>query len=193
MGKILIIKNADFSENAVGLDKLYDLVKETDAPSLGYPHTTGSSNRFINTIPFAKKVKIYAVSVTLPSDLSSFAQDGIGNLNVGACTGTPTVDLETGKTSISNIDVKSTITTNVNALIRAAAADNDAYAGTTHVIALSEPLVLEIGEYVMVNISGTRFMVYSRTPSGDYGYMQNVNNSTSSNYNIANTFYGIEV
>ena len=196
MGQILIIKNANFSENAVSYDKLYDVVKETDVPVTSRPLSKGGSSLYINSIPFAKATKIYAVSITLPvfadGSADRYASNGNGYVNISAATATAIKDGNDNVIGLENIELRATVQTDVSNIVRAVAAGTIDY-GTTHVVQLSTPLTFNAGEYLVFNVSGSKVAVYSNVPDGEHGYMQNTSASTLSANNLANTFYGFEI
>ena len=179
MGQILLIKGADFSTNAVSLDNVYDIVKYTDLANPNYPFTTGDTNRAFNTIPLAKNVKIYAVSITLPSNISSLTKEITDTVfKVGSCNGSRTM--------------LGQVITNVDDLI-AKVVDGDIAAGSTVIVPLATPYTVHVNEYVTFSISSQRFACYSRPASGNYGYYQPVSSDTPTSYNLGVTFYGEEL
>lgn len=180
MGQILLIKGADFSANAVSLDNVYDTVKYTDAGSPSYPMTSGDSNIWFNTIAFTKKVKVYAVAITIPSDVSGFTKTTGNLVKVGSCN--------------SSREEIGRVSTNVDNLIEKIV-DGDIEAGSTVIVPLSTPYIINAGDYAWVGMTanGARFLCYARVPSGNYGYCQKLSSDTPTNYNLGVTFYGEEL
>lgn len=193
MGQVLKFKNADFSDNAVGLDKVYDTLKETDAPTPSYPLGNGM---WINTIPFAAGVTIYAFSITLPSSVT-YEQGDQAYVRVGVfhSENGPDADGYIAATvvgSIQNVDVSDLV---------AQVVAGEVALGTTHTIELNEPITVVSGDYIGVGYSpglgDKQAMVYARTVvDGVHGHIQKVSEEKPvdfvvSNYNLANTFYGV--
>lgn len=193
MGQILVLKNADFSDHAVDLENVYDVVKETCPPTVStLMGNTGDSSRRMNTLAFDKAVKIIAVSFTFPADITSLL-DKTTSINVGTCTYTTE--------TIEGI-VHYTITANaakaadVTSIIRKAIANVPGYeGGTTHTVRLSTPLEVDAGECIYLSTSGQAFYCYSRANDDSHGQMVPFSSGivTNVNYNFANTFYGIEI
>lgn len=192
MGQVLKFKNADFSDNAVGLDKVYDVLKETDAPTPSSPLGFGM---WINTIPFAERVTIYAFSITLPSSVT-YEQGNTAYVRICAYHSETGPDADgyipvTAVGTIQNVDLSDLI---------AQVVAGEVEPGSTHTIALNEPLTVASGDYIGVGLSSSlgnkRAMVYARTiVDGSYGHIQQVEEKPEefvvSNYNLANTFYGV--
>ena len=175
MGQVLIFKEADFSANAVSLDNVYDVVKETGVPSPGSPMVSGNNNSYYNSIPLDKTVKVYAVAFTLPSDILAYFTylDGNeekvwfteGSIKVGVCN--PSTGALIG----------SEVTTSVNYLYTEVKAKYEAgenVGGTTQIVRLSSPVTVDEGTCVSFGIrrksgdnSNNRIAVYSNDVAYD--------------------------
>lgn len=168
MGQVLIFKEADFSANAVSLDNVYDVVKETGVPSPGSPMVSGNNNSYYNSIPLDKTVKVYAVAFTLPSDILSYFTYEVdeervwfteGSIKVGVCN--PSTGALIG----------TEVTTSVNYLYAEVKAKYEAgenVGGTTQIVRLSSPVTVDEGACVSFGIrrqsgggTNNRIAVYS--------------------------------
>ena len=177
MGKILIIKGADFSNNA-----LASIIKRTDSIS---SENVGNLafRKYFNTIPLSDNVTIssFTFFVTLATMMNAskesvitiFATDGSNILRS------------------STVNVASII----NDLIEGRVSDREKVR-----VSLPSPLKIYAGEYFGICMGGAneeasatthnQLMSYVPTPSGNYGYMQYVGATSPRPSNIAVDLYG---
>lgn len=183
MGTILLLKEADFSQNAVPAENVYDVVKETDFETATphYPMTNTMS--YYNTIPLAKKIKVYGVRVVLQETAANVDLEAASVVSVGATDG-------------------QTILRRVNTDISDIAADFKAgiiEPGSEHTIMLSSPIIINAGEYIALGHGGgNRLICYSRNNNSGHGFMATIGGGEptppETNWsNLAAIFYGVEL
>lgn len=168
MGTVLVIKNADFSDNAVSFENVYNIVKQTDI-DVATPAYALGTQRWYNSIPASEKITIYAISFVLAMQETYSTS---GNITVGATDGTTPLR----SVAIPAVDIVEKITKLGLA------------AGDRFDVVLNEPLVVNAGEYVYA-AGNNSLACYARAKSGDYGNMQIIGGSAT-DYNLAMTFYG---
>lgn len=174
MNTVLIIKNADFSENAISFENVYNIVKQTDI-DVATPNYAIGNGKWYNNIPFSENATICAISFIL-SDKTPYNES---NLIIGATDG----ESDLRHISLKSKDIVDTI--NKKGLT----------AGDRFDIIFDEPLTINGGEYIYIE-GFTRCPVsYARTKSGNYGNMVYMIDPTAdfSFANLAVTFYGIEL
>lgn len=183
MGKVLIFKNADFSENAISAETFYDVVRQGDTATPNYP--LAANSWAYNSLPVSKKTTIFAVSITLPYlQKAAPSKERTSKLFVGAYDNSGTVE---GVKNIVEID----LTTIANDWIDGIIED-----GSTHILTLPTPLVLNVGEYYAVstgtsNTSYNKAIAYARVSDGSNGYLCFIGSSPTT-YGLAVTWYGLE-
>ena len=184
MGSILLLKEADFSQNAVPAEDIYDVVKETDFESATPHYPMINKLKYYNSIPLAKKVKIYGVKFVLQESAASVDLAIESNIAVGA-------------TNLVNGVLRS-VTTDISD-IAAAFKAGTIEGGSAHTVMLSSPITINAGEYVMFgHASGNRLVTYSRNNDSGHGYMTSIDEPvppSQLNYypDFAATFYGVEL
>lgn len=173
MGKALVIKNADFSENAVGLENVFDVIKQTDI-EVATPAYSMATQRYMNTIALDEDVKIIAFAFVV-SEKTLNATDNDNEFTVGATNGTNV--LRSKKADLSDIITK--------------AKNGDIAVGSVQIAMLQSELEVNEGEYIYFAAGGSKCPVsYAREKSGEYGLMKLIGGSDT-NYNLAATFYGM--
>lgn len=182
MGTILFLENADFSENAVPVENLYDIVKQTDIDVATPKFEMVGRLKYYNSIPLSKSVKIYAVSFVL-RETADVLKPKVGNkIAVGTTDGNTILR----KVSINIKDIVSDFKAGIIA------------GGSKHTVLLPESLIVNAGEYIMFGNDGDptdvyRIVCYARVSSGNYGTMRALGEEEVSSYNLAATFYGVEL
>lgn len=192
MGQILLLKNADFSANAVSIDSIYDVVRACDTPTPHYPMTKNVWK--YNTKAVTKKTTVYAVSIVLPELASTSSPVPSKELNSLCCVGVyDGSGSASGVSQVQKIDISNII----NAWI-----DGDIADGSRFIIQIPTPLVLYPGQYFAITPgvnngdSANRSFCYARnvngSVSGDNGYLGSVGSTETLDHGMANDWYGVE-
>lgn len=182
MGKRLIIKGANFSENAISIE--YTLLMK------GYDNA--SSDMAVNwrydSRPATKKVEIHEIRVTVPK-ASKLDVNKASSMWVGVYDGVNNLD---GLSKKIKIDMTAVVNEVIN---------NGNTAPTLHRLKLPTPLVVEAGEFFAFagvstpdNETGDTNNIpicYASGIDGSLGYLMVVKNNSQSIGGVAIDWYGV--